>query len=561
MFRNSKVKRMFQDDDPKLVFYLDSKKINLSEIFKDDEDIIEKSIKNHKNTIAEAAITYTNKINRVNSYNQSYLMLAILYDNLPIFNKLIEKGIDINILDSNRESALFYALRNQNQKYFEVLIENDIEIRGYNLQGENALICAYKNNRKDICLYFLDNGIFVNHLDKDGNTILHHALKNNDTDFAVLLIDYDADIFIKNYSEESPLDIARKNGVENIIIKKIIDKITILFENDNNEKLFELLDEYEDTSDYSEFNIPFLIAVLSVKYDNKLIFDKILRKDEILNNTDYRGKSLLMYCVEFGMFVYARKILYLDSNLNLKDNNNKTILFTIVEQLNNDDINVPKEKFQLLFNELLEGRVDVNCQDNNGNTVLIEAIINQQAEIVDKLINYPYVNLNIANNEGKTALIIAYEMKDFTSLYKMINTNKAEINTMDEDKNTLMLMSLVDDNLELFNLLLIHGADLDLQYQNGMTLLMIALNMQKKRFIAKIFEHPGFDVNIQDDNGMTALMHAINNRDIKVVAALLKCGADVNIEDNKGDKAIFYALEIEDFNIAKLIRDYAENQE
>src|SRR5690606_19547349 len=120
-------------------------------------------------------------------------------------------------------------------------------------------------------------------------------------------------------------------------------------------------------------------------------------------------------------------------------------------------------------------------------------------------------------------------------------TNKADINAMDENKNTLMLLSLIDDNLELFDILLNHGANLNLQYQDGMTLLMIALNMQKKKFIAKIFEHHGFDVNIQDDNGLTAIMHAINNRDIKVVEALLKSGSDVNIEDKKGDKAIFYA--------------------
>ena len=31
--------------------------------------------------------------------------------------------------------------------------------------------------------------------------------------------------------------------------------------------------------------------------------------------------------------------------------------------------------------------------------------------------------------------------------------------------NTLMLLSLMDDNLELFDILLNHGADLNLQYQ------------------------------------------------------------------------------------------------
>ncbi len=562
MFKNAKVKKMFEDDDPKLVFYLDSKKIDLKEIFKDHEDIIEKSIKYKKNTIAETAITYSDDINRLNKENQSYLMIAILYDNLPMFKKLLETDIKLDIVDDNREQAIFYAIKNPNKEYFELLIEKNVELNGFNLKGENTLIYAYSNNRKDCCLYLLERNVHVNHLDKDGNTVLHYAIKNEDIDFSIKLIDNGADIFIKNNQQETPLDIAKNFGIETPIINKVIEYINELFETEKHDKLIELLEEYEEVDHYSEFNIPFLIAVFSVKFNNKMIFEKILRMNELLNHTDYRGKSLLMYCVEFGMFISARKIIYLDSNLNLKDKQNRTILYTVVEQL--IDINDNKERleeYKLLFNELIERKVDVNCQDADGNTVLMTAIKHDQPVIIDRLINYSYVDLNIVNNEGKTALIIAYERKDIRSLLKMIQSEKADINHMDLEHNTLMLLSLVDDNIELFSELLNHGANLDLQYKEGLTLLMIALNMKKKRFIAKIFEHPGFDVDIQDDLGMTSLMHAIKNKDIRVVEALLKCGADVSIKDNKGDTAIFYALEIEDFEIAKLIRSYSDNHQ
>ncbi len=562
MFKFAKVKKMFDDDDPKIVFYLESKKVNMSEIFKDEEDLIEKSIRYHKNTIAETAITYCTNINRINQNEQSYLMIAVLYDNFPMFKLLLEKGIKLDILDNNRESVLFYVIRNQKSEFFELLLKYDFDIKGYNVKGENALISAYINNRKEICLYLLDNSIFVNHLDKDGNTILHYALNNDDIEFSLLLIEYGADIFIKNYLQVAPLDIAKEKGKETPIINKVIYGINQLFEEEKNEEIVELLLEYEDVTDYEQFNIPFLIAVFAVKFNNKFIFDKILKKSELLNHTDYRGKSLLMYCVEFGMFISARKIIYLESNLNLTDDNHKTVLFTVCEQLieAKNDKN-KQEEYKLLFSELLDRKIDVNCQDNEGNTILMVAIKNGQSALINQLIEYPFIDLNIMNDEGKTALMLAYEMQDVKTLQKIISSRKAEINTMDVNQNTLMLLTLIDDNLELFDALLNYGADLNLQYKDNKTLLMIALQMQKKRFIAKIFEHPEFNVDLQDINGMTALMYAIENHDLRVAEALLKCGADVNIVDNNGDTAIFYALRNEDFDIAKLIRSYSENQE
>ncbi|QVK17384.1 ankyrin repeat domain-containing protein [Mycoplasmatota bacterium] len=560
MFKNSKVKKMFEDDEPKIVFYLESKKMDLNEIFKDDEDLIEKSIKNHKNTIAEAAITYCSNINHLNKNNMSYLMTAIKYDNLPMFKKLLETDIKLDFIDNKRESVLFYVINNPNSEYFELIIEKEIDIKGFNLQGENTLIYAYKHDRKEICLYLLEKNVFINHINKDGNTILHYAVKNEDIDFSLLLIDYGADPFIKNYNHETALDIANGLGIDTPLINKIIEIIDKHFKDKDHDKLLELLLEYEDVEDYCRFNIPFLIAVFSIKYNNKFIFDKILRKNDLLNNIDYRGKSLLMYCVEFGMFICARKIIYLDSNLNLKDSNNKTILFTLNEQLN--DISGDKthqEEYKLLFNELLERRVDVNCQDNEGNTILLVAIKNKQNLIIDRLIEYPLIDINIMNNEGLNALLIAYQNHDSNTLQKIIRSRKAEINTIDKNQNSLILLSLFDDNLELFDELLNYGANLNLKYKEGKTLLMIALQMQKKRFIAKIFEHPNFDVDLQDDSGMTALMHAIKSGNIRVVEALLKCGADSNLKDNKGDAAIFFALEIEDFEIAKLLRSYSEN--
>ncbi|MDF2698697.1 MAG: serine/threonine-protein phosphatase 6 regulatory ankyrin repeat subunit B-like [Haloplasmataceae bacterium] len=564
MFMHKKIKKMFEDDDPKLVFYLDTKNIELEDVFKDDEDLIEKSIKNQKNIIAEAAITYSPNLNRVNRFGQTYLMIAIKYDNYSMFKKLLESDIKLDTSDVNRETALFYAIENVNGDFFDLLVSKDVDVKAYNNKGENTTIFAYKKGRKELVQYLIRNKVYINHLDKDGNTILHLAVIKSDLEFALKLIDLGADIFIKNYRHQTCLDIAKELHIEDLLISKLCEIIGKLFEIENEVRLIELLEEYAEVEDYSHFNIPFLIAYGSIKYQSDPIFDMIIRNERMLNSLDYRGKSLLMYCVEMGQFLYAQKILILGCDLNLCDPDNKTILFIVLEQLNNDNIiDHIKAEFNTIFNELLDYHVDVNIQDIFGNTLLMNAIINKQTAIVDKLINYQYTDLNIVNKEGKTALMLSYENNDLDTLYKVISSGRAELNTVDQDKNTLLLHALRDDNLELFTLLLNNGADLNIKYTEGMSILMIALNLHKIKFVAKIFDSnfDKFEVDLADDNGLTALMHAIQIKNITVVEALLRCGANSKLSDKYGKATIFYALDNNELEIGKLIRKFEQNNE
>lgn len=559
MFKYRKVRRMFEDDDPKLYYYLENKKFTISDVFKDSEDLIEKAIKHHKNTIAETAITYCDNLNTLNDNNQSYLMLAVQYNNYPIFKLLLEKGVDLNVVDNNRESLWFYLVNNPNSEFFALVADKDIDVKGFNLQGENALIYAYKKGRKEICLRLLDQHIFVNHIDKDGNTILHYALWNNDLEFAYLLIEYGAHIFTQNYQQITPMDIAKEKGFDQQLRNKVIEFFDSLFKNNNIEYISNLLIDYADNQDFQEINIPFLIAVFAIKYDNRDIFEKIWRNPVLFNNIDYRGKSLLMYCIEFGRLVYARKIFYLESNINLCDFDNRSVLFYIIERLHEyrNDLNAQKE-YMLIIDELLDRRIDVNIQDINGDTALMLAIKLKLPRIIDQLIQNPDIDLNITNNDGKTALILAYEMGDYRTFQQIIASRKADINKIDKESKTPLLLALEDDNLDLFDFLLRYGADLNIKYKGGHTILMLAINMKKTRFIVKIFEHLNFDVDLQDDTGKTALIHAVVNNDIKVVEALLKCGANPNIEDNDKNTAILYALSKDNFEIARIIKHYSE---
>ena len=84
---------------------------------------------------------------------------------------------------------------------------------------------------------------------------------------------------------------------------------------------------------------------------------------------------------------------------------------------------------------------------------------------------------------------------------------------------------------ELKDMLLLTGANIDCTDRNGMTALVLVLNLKQSSYFKMLIDN-GADVNIQTDIGMTALMHAYN--DIPKVKALIAAGANINCQDHTG---------------------------
>jgi ankyrin repeat protein len=53
---------------------------------------------------------------------------------------------------------------------------------------------------------------------------------------------------------------------------------------------------------------------------------------------------------------------------------------------------------------LLKSEMDINCEDEGGNTALIFVIQNEHVEIIELLLSVPGLNLERIDNDGETAL-------------------------------------------------------------------------------------------------------------------------------------------------------------
>lgn len=208
-----------------------------------------------------------------------------------------------------------------------------------------------------------------------------------------------------------------------------------------------------------------------------------------INYRDYKDTTALMYAV---CKPNAMKILLeagADPNLRQERGHNALMLAILTD----GDANIKTIKMLLKHPD-----IDVNAQDENGNTALNLAILCKCPMIVQVLIQHPNVDLNVENNDHKTALTLA------------------------TDKNTVKQLVNAPDII-LVPCDLIHS--LDTKTPDAIRVLIAAY---KKANL----------LNGQcPSNGDTALIHVTKKNNLLLQKQLLEAGADVTVKNAQQETA------------------------
>ena len=106
---------------------------------------------------------------------------------------------------------------------------------------------------------------------------------------------------------------------------------------------------------------------------------------------------------------------------------------------------------------LLNAGVDVNKQDNDGDTALIWATKYNNHELVKLLLNSD-ADIDKQNNVGNTALIFAV-IYDRIDIVKHLLNSGADIDKQNNGGNTALILAAYYNNCETVELLLDYGAD------------------------------------------------------------------------------------------------------
>ena len=200
---------------------------------------------------------------------------------------------------------------------------------------------------------------------------------------------------------------------------------------------------------------------------------------------------------------------------------------------------------------LVRYNADVNAKDNKGWTPIFYATIQDNSAAVNELIKHK-ANVNIYGELGDdikaSPMYIAVSMNYIDIVSALITKGQADVNALYKDGITLLHVAVGLDRVAMLSELVKHNVNVDAANEDGVTALHLAAGLGNIDAASILMEH-GALVNAQDSDGVTPLHQAALNGHVSVIYKLVERKADVNMQDNDGHSPL-YAPVFKDMNKA-----------
>nr|MBA3751833.1 ankyrin repeat domain-containing protein [Candidatus Dependentiae bacterium] len=186
-----------------------------------------------------STILNANPVRKTNSFskvaaekaqNTTQLIEAFLNGNLQEFERLLNKGADINALSSQGYSCLNYAALSKSPQDAQYLIERGADLYSTSNEGNTNLHFAAMYNKKEMLQFLIEKGLDPHAKSNCGNTCLHFAASKNTTNVFQFLLDKGLDIYAKNKVGATCLHMAAMKNTKEMI-QFLLDKGFNIYDN------------------------------------------------------------------------------------------------------------------------------------------------------------------------------------------------------------------------------------------------------------------------------------------------------------------------------------------
>ncbi len=471
--------------------------------FEDNEEEINEDLRTKINDYISAINNYCSKLNEYNKEEHTKEEKESISEEL----KQIEANFYISELQLKQETKYNGFGRKSLINFYYKLVLLD---RNENLEiRENIMEKIGMNN---LAFYvYIDNIRYDFLFTKDNITMLDYSTKNTlsiDYDderiisfiFKKMGITEEKEpykenyIFKKNKNGLSICNVILKNIYNTIINKQyIIDRfqsclsennnlkpeepfIKAICESGNNIDIFKyiLLNKY-----LNNYNLNSLVNILAATcFGGNCEMIHILEQqiEDINNlNNDIKFNILKQACagndckiVEYLIDKYFKNI---QDSLFSEDNEKIIELFEVIKDPAIAIFLLEKTQFEglnnngflnrIFFNTVTDGHkeiaellllqpgIKINVKDNNGNTLLLWAVINAQTKIVQPLLSQPDIDVNAKDYFGYTPLHYATESKNTKIVQLLLKHPKIDVNAKDNDGNTPLHYAVENGHTEI----------------------------------------------------------------------------------------------------------------
>lgn len=378
---------------------------------------------------------------------------------------------------------------------------------------------------------------------------------------------FSGDDLLRIVSESKLIMHTSKSPLLGYIIKKIYSK----FKEKENGKEREFLVIILDLEDlvriaYISLDLELFIEILEVLYESKgeeEFLDKINYIDEEGKSTIFIGseeeekdRDKRITTILFGLSNHFSDKNREDINRVLQENRNhlssfefegaqyweynKIVDYSQVEERWTKLVKASSEgdieEVEKVLEELKNEEVSVNAKLKNGDIPLIFAAISGNEDLV-KLLLSKGAYVNIRDNYGRTALsrVIKDENENYEEVAKLLISEGADINTK------ILMLVISKKNINLLRLILEKGIDINTRDDQGDTLLMNAVKEGNKE-ITKLLISEGADVKAKTENGFTALIYASLHGNLEMIDILVD-KSNIDETNSSGKSALMIASE------------------
>ena len=359
------------------------------------------------------------------------------------------------------------------------LIEQGTNINFQDEKGKTPLIKASKNGHMNVVSFLVEQGANVNVQDKEGNAPLMLATTNGHMNVVSFLVKQGANMNLQDKEGNTPLMSASKNGDMYVV--------SFLVEQGANVNVQD-----------KEGNTPLMLAS---KNGHVNVVTFLAEQGAMVDLQDKKGKTALHHALKSNFQCHS-----------------KTVLETV--------------------RSLIKSGVNVNATTNDSCTPLTIAIKHCDVQVINFLIKHG-ANVELQDKDGRTAL--HHAVGNYETVRCLIE-NGANVNATTNDNCTPLMIASKYDDLRVINLLIKHGANVELQDKDGRTALYHAVMEPWNYRTVRCLIENGANVNATTNDNCTPLMIASEYDELRAINLLIKHGANVELQDKDGETALFHAV-------------------
>ncbi|XP_057334445.1 uncharacterized protein LOC130673443 [Microplitis mediator] len=439
------IEQFFQLED-KVICILSSKDVKASLVrvllnkgadvnirMKDGQTALHLAVRTDNKEIVDTVLECNSKVNVSDAKGTTPIHLAVQTKNVIIVFSLLSKNADIKAMDIKGMTALHFAAEVGHLDIIKILLRYEPDVNAINQFCLTPLHCAAKYGHLEAVKILLEHNANVNAVDIRGSTALHLAVEAKHRKIAKYLLKFNRHINSPNDNGETYLHIAVKN--DDIDTTRLLLNYSIDVNCINKNGL-----------------TPLLIAALG---NFSILTELLIENGADIHVTDPRGRSVLHIAAKNNNLESVSILLEKHADVNCKDKNGLTPLLIAV-RLNHED----------LTDLSLEHNADVNCPEQNNEPAIDIAMEKRNETIVLKLLTHG-ADVNFVDDEGSTVLLNAIWQAPSPQFIEKLLMFGADVNHRNNKGETALHIASRVKRRDIIEILLRYGADINIKCQRN----------------------------------------------------------------------------------------------